>query len=102
LGGELTFNNFNGLAVNSFTAGSSWKLFAWSGLTTSGSFANITSTVGNFSGFTDLSAELLGWDFTDLYTSGTVSIVVIPEPSRAMLLLLGLLGLGFRRRRSGF
>ena len=101
LGGDLTFNNFNGLAANTFTVGSSWKLFAWSGLTTTGSFSNITGTIGNFSGFTDLSAELLGWDFSRLYDFGEVSIVLIPEPSRAMLLLLGLLGLGFRRRRSG-
>jgi autotransporter-associated beta strand protein len=102
LGGDLTFNNFNGLATNTFTAGSSWKLFAWSGVTTTGSFSNITGTIGNFSGFTDLSTELLGWDFSRLYDFGEVSIVVIPEPSRAMLLLLGLLGLGFRRRRTGF
>jgi fibronectin-binding autotransporter adhesin len=102
LGGDLTFNNFNGLAANTFTAGSSWKLFAWSGVTTSGAFSNITGTIGNFTGFTDLSGELLGWDFTNLYTTGIVSIVAIPEPSRAMLLLLGLLSLGFRRRRNRF
>ena len=43
-----------------------------------------------------LSPEL-GWN-TDLFASNGI-LVVVPEPSRAILLLLGLLGLMMRRRR---
>jgi len=103
LGGNLTFNNFGGFDPSTFVVGTKWSLFAWTGLgTVNGTFSNITGTIGNFTGFADLSSESLAWDFTDLYTTGQVGIVLIPEPSRAMLLLLGLLSLGFRRRRSGF
>lgn len=83
-----------------WAAGSSWQLIDWAGLVPTGNFSNLTSTVGNFSNLPDLSTFGLGWDVSAIYNTGVVSIAVIPEPSRAMLLLLGLLGLCFRRRRN--
>jgi autotransporter-associated beta strand protein len=83
-----------------WAAGSSWQLIDWAGLTPTGTFFNLTSTVGNFSNLPDLSTFGLGWDVSAIYSTGVVSIAVVPEPSRAMLLLLGLLGLFLRRRRN--
>ncbi len=88
-------------AVSSgWAAGSSWQLIDWAGLTRTGTFSNLTSTVGNFANLPDISNLGLGWDVSAIYSTGVVSIAVIPEPSRAMLLLLGLLGLFLRRRRN--
>jgi autotransporter-associated beta strand protein len=85
--------------VGGWTPNSSWQLIDWAGLVPTGTFSNLTSTVGNFANMPDLSTLGLAWDFSSIYSTGVVSIAVIPEPSRAMLLLLGLLGLFFRRRR---
>jgi hypothetical protein len=57
------------------------------------------TTVGTFSGFSLPSlAPGLSWDTSDLYTTGHLKIV-IPEPSAALLLLLGALNLGCTHRR---
>ena len=100
LGGTLEITNTN--ALTAWAAGDIWKLFDWTGLSVTGTFSNLTSTQGNFTDLPDLSAfdPDLAWDVSNLYTFGTISVVLIPEPSRAMLLLFGLLALGFRRRRS--
>ena len=45
----------------------------------------------------NISASGLAWDFSRFTTSG--NIVVIPEPSRALLMMFGLAGLALRRRR---
>lgn len=82
-----------------WTANSSWQLIDWAGLAPTGTFSNLTSTIGNFANLPNLSTFGLAWDVSAIYSTGVVSIAVIPEPSRAMLLLLGLLGLFFRRRR---
>jgi len=98
LGGTLAINNPN--SIMNWTEGDIWRLFDWALATSvSGSFTNITSTVGNFNDLPDLSDDLLGWDTTNLYTHGTLSVVVIPEPSRALLVLIGLLGAVMRRRK---
>jgi hypothetical protein len=38
------------------------------------------------------------WYIGDLYTLGTITVAV-PEPSRLLMLMFGLIALGFRRRR---
>jgi hypothetical protein len=84
-----------------WAAGSSWQLIDWAGLTPTGTFSNLSGgPIGNFSNLPDLSTFGLGWDVSAIYSTGIVSIAVVPEPSRAMLLLLGLLGLFLRRRRN--
>jgi len=48
----------------------------------------------------DISSSGYGWDISQFITNGTISTVfVIPEPSRALLLMLGLAGLVTRRCR---
>lgn len=49
----------------------------------------------------DISGSGYGWDISQFTVNGTISTVfVIPEPSRALLLMVGLLGLVTRRRRA--
>lgn len=75
--------------------GDTWQIFDWTGL---------TSRTGTFE-TTELDSVLDGtefrWDYSELYTSGTISIAVVPEPSRAMLVFLALGLLIVRRRRKG-
>jgi hypothetical protein len=69
-----------------------FKLFDWAGLTaSSGSFSVDYSDLNLPSG-----ASL---NTSNLYMLGTVAIVV-PEPSRAVLIQLGLLTFFFRRSRA--
>jgi hypothetical protein len=97
--GASSIFKINTSISSGWTAGASWKLIDWASLTPSGTFSNLNSSVGNFSDMPDLSSFGLGWDVSNLYTSGVVTVAVVPEPSRALLMLLGLLALGFRRRR---
>jgi autotransporter-associated beta strand protein len=82
-----------------WAAGSSWQLIDWAGLMPTGTFSNLTGPIGNFANLPDLSTQLMAWDVSNIYTTGIVSVVVIPEPSRALLLLLGLMMFVMRRRR---
>ena len=48
----------------------------------------------------DISSSGFAWDIGSFITNGTIATVaIIPEPSRAVLLMLGLLGVWGRRRR---
>jgi autotransporter-associated beta strand protein len=86
------------LTPTTFVAGDSWKLFDWVGVV--GGTVPVQGTNGfNFISAPTLDAGLF-WDYSTLFTAGTVSINAIPEPSRALLLLIGLLGLAARRRRN--
>ncbi len=87
-GARLIVSPFSGMTA--WSAGDRWQLFDWSGLT--------VPVQGNFDrlDFPALSAGLV-WDLSDLYHGGTASI--IPEPSRALMILLGLLTLLTQRRR---
>lgn len=81
--------------------GTSWQIIDWSGLSggQNGSFSNLTgSNPDNFVNLPDLSPLGYFWDVSSLYTTGII-VVVIPEPSRGLLVLLGLCGFLMRRQR---
>jgi autotransporter-associated beta strand protein len=94
-GARLVVGTIAGLDSLTFSEGDRWDLFDW-----------VTSfPVGNFTiaPATDLPALSAGlmWDLSDIYTGGTIVVAVIPEPSRAMLLISGLMFGLLRRRRQG-
>jgi hypothetical protein len=98
------------LASNGYTPshGDVFNLLDWTSLTGSFNVGGVAD--GNGNGLwrtgaetgTDLDLFELGgafrWDVS-LFNSQGIVVVVAPEPSRALLLMLGLLGLMIRRRR---
>ena len=88
------------LTSTSFVAGDSWKLLDWGSVTPGG-----TGAFGNLSGATSSSADLptlssgLAWNISQLYTTGFISVVVVPEPDRLLLLGFALMSLLIRRNR---
>ena len=102
---NLIVNNPNHLAPTSFNVGDTFQLINWGGLVPTGTFTNLTViAVGSTysADFNDLPALGTGeyWNLANLYTQGTITVVV-PEPGRLWLLLLGVLCMGWRRRRRG-
>lgn len=106
VGGALTLNHFGRVVVSSYgsvnySSGDVFNLFDWSTLSSSGFTLNSTPYNGTGDSGFDLDLPTLGsglfWD-TSLFTSHGV-VFIIPEPSRALLLMFGLLMLFFRRRR---
>lgn len=106
IGAGATLNLATTIPIdNTWTAGSSWRLFDWSGLTgteprVSGTFSNLNDTIGNFANLPDLSTFSLAWDVSQIYSQGLISVVVVPEPGRVLLMMLGLMALFMRRRRA--
>ncbi|MBK8035992.1 MAG: autotransporter-associated beta strand repeat-containing protein [Verrucomicrobiaceae bacterium] len=88
-GATLKLINPNALT---FQAGDMFRVFDWTGVgTRTGSFTE------DFGAITLAPGASI--DSSNLYTTGTISIIAIPEPSRALLMMLGLAGLVTRRRR---
>jgi len=90
---KLRVNNPNGMTT--FAEGDSWKVLDWTtfgGSAPTGTFETSMLELPTLTG-------LLAWDTSMLYTAGTLGIVQVPEPSRAVLMLLGTMGLLARRRR---
>ena len=89
--------------------GQVFNLLDWSNLVTT-NFTGFTFNSGYLSGNGDEGADLdlpdisssgFLWDFSRFTTSGNIAVVsIVPEPSRTLLLMLGLVGLMTRRRRS--
>ncbi|GEP41509.1 beta strand repeat-containing protein [Brevifollis gellanilyticus] len=98
IGGTMTLNagarlTISGGSMSGWAAGDQWKLIDWSTLT-----GSTTTTFSELS-LPELSGGLT-WDMSQFYTLGTISITVVPEPSRALLLAAGALCLLGRRRRN--
>ena len=90
---KLRVNNPNGMTT--FAEGDSWKLLDWTtfgGSAPTGTFDVSTLELPTLT-------SLLAWDTSNLSTAGTLGIIAVPEPSRAVLMLLGMMGLMARRRR---
>jgi autotransporter-associated beta strand protein len=90
---KLRVNNPNGMTT--FAEGDSWKVLDWTtfgGSAPTGTFEASMLELPTLTG-------LLAWDTSMLYTAGTIGIIQVPEPSRAVLMLLGTMGLMARRRR---
>lgn len=100
--GGLSVSGGVAVSGNGFTSptfGQVFNLIDWGGIT--GGASNTTAFTGsdvftltlpNLSGFSGLA-----WDTSAFSTYGIV--VVVPEPGRALLMLLGLMALFMRRRR---
>jgi uncharacterized protein YjbI with pentapeptide repeats len=73
LGGTLELTFADDVAVST-QVGRALRIFNWSGVTPTGTFAVDSPYV---------------WDLSRLYTSGEVTLLAVPEPSAAALLLFG-------------
>jgi autotransporter-associated beta strand protein len=105
----LLFNGNLTITADAFTptAPEVFNLLDWSGLSASPTFASRFTFTGYLTGkgdeasgldLPDISGSGYFWDISSFTTNGTIAIVLVPEPSR--LLLLGLaLGLMLIRRR---
>ena len=90
---KLRVNNPNVMTI--FAEGDSWKVLDWTtfgGSAPTGTFEASMLELPSLSG-------LLAWDTSMLYTAGTIGIIQVPEPSRAGLMLGGLVAIVIRRRR---
>lgn len=88
-GATLSLSNPNALT---FQAGDVFRIFDWTGLTTRNGTFNT-----DFSQITLASGTAI--DTSNLYTQGTISVFSVPEPSRALFMLVGVTALLARRRR---
>jgi autotransporter-associated beta strand protein len=107
VGGTLNLNQYGRLVVSNFgsytpTGGDVFNLIDWATAFNSNGFtANAALYNGTGDGGFDLDLPTLGsglfWDTSLFLSHGAV--FVVPEPSRALLLLFGIMALFLRRRR---
>ena len=119
--------NFNGLSAGTLNFSGNLTLTAPAGYTPTATatfdlldWANISTTTfasrfsaGSYGGLLlgngddnlgfdlpDISGSGYAWDISSFTTDGTISIVLAPEPSRMMLMAVGVIAVCARRRRA--
>ena len=114
IGGALTLNGNSNIVVNGGTytptLGDTFVLLDWNTVLDTGTTSVFSIGTNNRTGanignegnldLPDLSTYGLTWQILDFSGSGSLTLVVVPEPTRALLLLLGILPLLMRRRRA--
>lgn len=90
------------------TSAEVFNLLDWTGLASAPTFGSQFTFISQLFGngdeaagldLPDISGTGYAWDISALTTTGTIAIVVAPEPSRALLLMTSLLAAIMRRRR---
>ncbi len=111
--GALTLNGNSQISVNGDTyiptLGDTFVLIDWSTVLDTGTTSifyigtrdRTGANIGNEGNLDlpDLSSYSLAWDIIDFSGSGSLTLVVVPEPARVMLFLMGGFSLCLRRRR---
>ena len=115
----MTLNTLGNIVVSQsgyLQGGELFNLIDWVNITTGGFKATDVDITVGLDGRTRAGGEsLTGTDYVDLdlpslgaglfwdttYFNNYGVVIVVPEPSRVMLLFFGLFGLFFRRRRNG-
>ncbi len=114
ISGALTLNVNSNIVVNgdtyTATLGDTFVLLDWNTVLDTGTTSVFSIGTNNRTGanignegnldLPDLSTYGLTWQILDFSGSGSLTLVVVPEPARALLLLLGILPLCLRRRRA--
>ncbi|MFZ2279020.1 MAG: autotransporter-associated beta strand repeat-containing protein [Prosthecobacter sp.] len=114
IGGALTLNGNSNIVVNGDTynptLGDTFVLLDWNTVLDTGTTSVFSTGTNNRTGanignegnldLPDLSTYGLTWQILDFSGSGSLTLVVVPEPARALLLLLGILPLWMHRRRA--
>jgi autotransporter-associated beta strand protein len=101
LAGSTLVVSSSTLSASTFNTGDKWQIIDWGGIMPTGTFAGLAGGFVNDPMYLpDLSSIGRTWDISNLYSTGTI-VVAVPEPSRCLSLLMGLLALAaLRRRRS--
>lgn len=113
INGSLTLNGSSNLVVDGTgytpTLGDSFVLIDWSTVLDTGTTSTFSTGTGYRTGanignegnldLPDLTSYGLGWDILNFSGSGSLTVVVVPEPGRMLLVFIGLALLAFRGRR---
>lgn len=114
ISGALTLNGNSNIVVDGTgytpTLGDTFVLLDWNTVLDTGTSSIFSTGTNNRTGanignegnldLPDISSYSLAWSILDFGGSGSLTLVVVPEPTRALLLLLGLLPLCLRRQRA--
>jgi autotransporter-associated beta strand protein len=114
ISGALTLNGSSNIVVDGTgytpTLGDTFVLLDWNTVLDTGTSSIFSTGTNNRTGanignednldLPDISSYSLTWEILNFSGSGSLTLVVVPEPTRALLLLLGLLPLCLRRQRA--